>query len=286
VARLGGRLVSDADLEALIGHAQRNPARPYVDSIAVDIDENLVPAGHTIHFGNHSCDPNLWHLDTFTLGTRRQINADEELTIDYATQTANPGFWFRCRCGSPRCRHKVTGDDWRLPALKDRYGGHWVPVLRHCIGSVAVAQNELVFVRVDPRDHDARIALARYLDETAHEHKVGILKTGAIVLAVAAVPATGGTSLALAAGAVGLNVAAEALDNRPCEAQRVEQAAALGFVGGTVGVLWAGAAEAAGMAGDLGSQAVANWIGRGAAAGNLLSFLAPTPTCSSTAARC
>ncbi len=115
------------------------------------------------------------------------------------------------------------------------------------------------------------------------EHKVGILKTGAIVLAVAAVPATGGTSLALAAGAVGLNVAAEALDNRPCEAHRVEQAAALGFVGGTVGVLWAGAA---GMAGDLGSQAVANWIGRGAAAGNLLSFLAPTPTCSSTAARC
>lgn len=168
LARLGGRLISDADLETLIGQAQRDPARPYVDSVAVNIDENLVlPPGQAIHFGNHSCDPNLWHLDAFTLGARRHIDAGEELTVDYATQTANPRFQLRCCCESPRCRHLVTGEDWRLPALQDRYGAHWVPIVRRCIESVAVDIRELVVVEVDPREPDARMALGRYLDETA-----------------------------------------------------------------------------------------------------------------------
>jgi hypothetical protein len=32
-------------------------------------------------------------------------------------------------CGAPACRHTVTGEDWRLRDLQDRYGDHWVPVL-------------------------------------------------------------------------------------------------------------------------------------------------------------
>lgn len=34
-----------------------------------------------------------------------------------------------CRCGSVRCRDTVTGRDWQLPDLQQRYGKHWVPVL-------------------------------------------------------------------------------------------------------------------------------------------------------------
>jgi hypothetical protein len=130
VARLGGRLVSDGELELLIVDAERNPDRPYVDSIAVAEDANLlVPPGRPIHFGNHSCEPNLWHVDPFTLATRRDISAGEELTIDYATQTANPRFQLDCSCGSRRCRGTVAGEDWRLGELRERYGEHWVPVV-------------------------------------------------------------------------------------------------------------------------------------------------------------
>ena len=35
-------------------------------------------------FMNHSCDPNVWMQDEVTLVARREIAADEEVTIDYA----------------------------------------------------------------------------------------------------------------------------------------------------------------------------------------------------------
>jgi len=136
VARLGGRLVSDAELERLIVDADSDPRRPYVDSIAVEDGTNLlIPPGQPIHFGNHGCDPNLWHVGPFTLAARRDIAAGEELTIDYATQTANPRVRLDCCCGSSRCRGTVTGEDWRLGELRERYGEHWVPVVLHKIAA-------------------------------------------------------------------------------------------------------------------------------------------------------
>jgi GrpB-like predicted nucleotidyltransferase (UPF0157 family) len=137
VARLGGRLVSDRDLERLIFDAERDPDRSYVDSIAVDGNTNLlIPPGEPIHFGNHSCDPTLWHIGPFTLATRRDIAPGAELTIDYATQTANPRVRFDCRCGSSRCRGTVTGEDWRRRDLRKRYGDHWVPTVLHRIAAL------------------------------------------------------------------------------------------------------------------------------------------------------
>lgn len=138
VARLGGRLISDGELERLIADAVRDPDRPYVDSIAVDDGTNLlISVGQAIHFGNHSCDPNLWHVDPFILAARRDIAASEEMTIDYATQTANPRVRLNCYCGSSQCRGTVTGDDWRLDELRERYGEHFVPaVLRRIAASL------------------------------------------------------------------------------------------------------------------------------------------------------
>jgi hypothetical protein len=112
-----------------------------------------------------------------------------------------------------------------------------------------------------------------------NDHKVGILKGGAVVLAVAAVPATGGTSLALGAGALGLSTGAELLDNKPCKSKRVTQTLALGGMGLGVGVLWAGAGQAAEMAGDLASADVAGRIGSAFGAGDLLTNFIPSPEC-------
>jgi uncharacterized protein len=137
VARLGGRLVSDEELERLIVDAERDPDRAYVDSIAVEEDTSLlIPPGQAIHFVNHSCDPNLWHVDPFTLAARRDISAGEELTVDYVTQTVNPRVRLDCRCGSSWCRGTVTGADWRLGELQERYGEHWVSVALHKIASL------------------------------------------------------------------------------------------------------------------------------------------------------
>ena len=76
VARLGGRLISDEQLERLIAEAERDADAPYIDSIAVHDDTNLlIPPGQPIHFGNHSCDPNLWHVDPFTAATSRRVRS-------------------------------------------------------------------------------------------------------------------------------------------------------------------------------------------------------------------
>ena len=123
VARLRGTEVDDQDLRRLIATASA-----YVDSIALDADRNLVLApGQPIHYGNHSCEPTLWHGDALTLVTRRAVAAGEELTVDYATQTDHAEFRMACQCGAPRCRGTVTGEDWRDPTWQAVYRDHVVP---------------------------------------------------------------------------------------------------------------------------------------------------------------
>ena len=78
---------------------------------------------------NHSCEPNLWMADEVTFVARKDIEAGEELTVDYALFTAQPGWAMTCRCGSSLCRKRVTGNDWKLADLQDRYRGHFSPFI-------------------------------------------------------------------------------------------------------------------------------------------------------------
>lgn len=129
VSRLGGRLVSGAQLRQLFAAAALE--QRYVDTISVGEDTHLVlPPGGPNGCGNHGCDPNLWWVDAYTLAARRDVAAGEELTNDYATSTADAAFRMACACGSALCRGLVTGADWRLPELRERYGEHWIPLLR------------------------------------------------------------------------------------------------------------------------------------------------------------
>lgn len=129
VARLGGRLVTDEKLVGLFADASRTGT--YVDTVSVYDCVNLVlPPGDPLHAGNHSCDPTMWWTDPYTLVARRDVDAGEELTLDYATITDDAAFAMECRCGTPLCRGRVTGLDWRLGTLQHAYGVHWVPVLR------------------------------------------------------------------------------------------------------------------------------------------------------------
>jgi hypothetical protein len=119
VIRLGGRFVTTAELEELLRTSDR-----YVDTLTVFDDAHLVlPPATKVHYGNHSCDPNVWHRGPYEIATRRLVEAGEELTIDYATHTGASGFSMGCDCGAEECRGIVTGDDWRRPDLQARYPG-------------------------------------------------------------------------------------------------------------------------------------------------------------------
>lgn len=125
VSRLGGRLVTDDEMEAIFRMSDG-----YIDTISIEENVNLVlPPRRPSGYGNHSCDPNLWWSDAYTLVAMRDIEPGEELVNDYGTSTADPHWAMECSCGAESCRGVVTGDDWRRHDLRDRYGTHWAPVL-------------------------------------------------------------------------------------------------------------------------------------------------------------
>lgn len=137
VITLGGRLVSTDELQHLIAESDADPESPFIDTITVYTDSHLVlPPKTAVHFGNHSCDPNLWHVGPFAVATRRDVEAGEEATIDYGTQSGAPGFAMECRCGTRRCRGLVTSSDWQRVDLQERYAGHWVPALQALVDRV------------------------------------------------------------------------------------------------------------------------------------------------------
>lgn len=83
-------------------------------------------------FENHSCDPSTWFEDDITMTARRDIAVGEEITYDYSTTESyiDPEMeTVVCRCGTPVCRGRMLGDEWKRPELQERYGTHWMGYL-------------------------------------------------------------------------------------------------------------------------------------------------------------
>lgn len=78
---------------------------------------------------NHSCEPNLGFSGQIGLVAMRDISAGEELCFDYAMSDGGPYDEFECHCGTPSCRGKVTGNDWKLAQLWEKYNGFFSPYL-------------------------------------------------------------------------------------------------------------------------------------------------------------
>jgi hypothetical protein len=82
---------------------------------------------------NHSCDPNAGLSGQIVLVAMRDIAAGEEVTFDYAMADGDGYDEFPCACGAPSCRGRVTGNDWKLPELWQRYKGYFSPYLQRRI---------------------------------------------------------------------------------------------------------------------------------------------------------
>lgn len=80
-------------------------------------------------YNNHSCDPNCGLRGEITFVAIRDIQKGEELTCDYAF-IDNEDYRFECSCGSPRCRHIVTGKDWKIKELQEKYKDYFAAYLK------------------------------------------------------------------------------------------------------------------------------------------------------------
>jgi len=118
LAVLGGLTMTGSEWQKLSEPDKRH-------SLQVDEDLFLAPtlprtAGDYL---NHSCDPNLGVAGHVALVSLRPVKAGEELCFDYAMTDGSAYDEFTCACGTPYCRGSITGMDWALPELRDRYRG-------------------------------------------------------------------------------------------------------------------------------------------------------------------
>jgi uncharacterized protein len=86
-------------------------------------------------FINHSCNPNAGIKGQIHLVAMRDIQADEEITFDFATVIAE---WvgmdaIACNCGSSYCRKIITQDDWKNPCLQEKYKNYFSTYLQEKI---------------------------------------------------------------------------------------------------------------------------------------------------------
>lgn len=124
----GGRVVN-AEQAADLGpgfreHNIQIEEGMYLAPLVVDDESDYV---------NHSCDPNTGLAGQIVLVAMRDIAAGEEITFDYAMADGDGYDQFPCACGAASCRGEVSSNDWKQPALWERYKGYFSPYLQRRI---------------------------------------------------------------------------------------------------------------------------------------------------------
>lgn len=115
--------------EARRTHGLQISEELYLLPLARDNNALLDPSDYF----NHSCDPNAGLEGQICLVAMRDIEPGEEVCFDYAMSDSSSYDEFDCHCGAPNCRIKVTGNDWKLPELQQRYRGYFIPYLQRLI---------------------------------------------------------------------------------------------------------------------------------------------------------
>ena len=116
-------------------HAKEAEELKKQGKLVMQFDEDLFSVEDrgesSAYFINHSCEPNVWMKNAYTLQTMRDIAVGEELFADYVlweTDENKISSW-ECTCGSVHCRHKITGKDWQIVSLQEKYKNHFIPLI-------------------------------------------------------------------------------------------------------------------------------------------------------------
>jgi len=88
-------------------------------------------------FINHSCEANVGIQGQIIFIAMRDIEKNEELFIDYAMIWSMP-YYMTCNCNKNSCRRIVTGDDWKLKELQEKYNGYFSQYLQNKINTLLI----------------------------------------------------------------------------------------------------------------------------------------------------
>ena len=124
----GGDIVIGDELGELPQTMQRH---------SIQVEENLYLVPHEVpevgDFINHSCNPNAGLSGQMSLVAIHAIAKGEEICYDYAMSDGSAYDEFSCSCEAQECRGWVTGSDWSLPDLQQRYARFFSPYLQRRI---------------------------------------------------------------------------------------------------------------------------------------------------------
>ncbi len=112
-----------------------DPTKPNFTQEVLQIEDDLylvTPLDDSECF-NHSCEPNAGMSGQIGLVAMRNIAVGEEICFDYAMCDGSAYDEFDCNCGSPHCRVRIAGDDWKRPELWKKYDGYFSPYLQRRI---------------------------------------------------------------------------------------------------------------------------------------------------------
>ncbi len=85
-----------------------------------------------LRYLNHSCDPNLMRsgLSPYVFVPLRDIEAGEELTVDYSTLEVNNMWKMQCRCGAENCRKVISSVQYLPLELAEKYWKSLQPFMK------------------------------------------------------------------------------------------------------------------------------------------------------------
>jgi len=78
---------------------------------------------------NHSCEPNIGMDGQINYVAMRDIEAGEELCLDYA-MAMTTDYKLECNCGEENCRGIITGNDWKSIDLQQKYKNYFAWFIR------------------------------------------------------------------------------------------------------------------------------------------------------------
>ena len=124
----GGRIVTEDEVDPDMPNFTQRILQ-IEEGLYLETPENLEPSDCF----NHSCNPNVGMTGQIGLAAMRDIEPGEEICFDYAMCDGSNYDEFECSCGEETCRGKVTGSDWSIPELWERYAGYFSPYLQRRI---------------------------------------------------------------------------------------------------------------------------------------------------------